>query len=103
MAPRPSSPIISYLPSVFRAHSAKRHAGSTPLAHKPAILTDTHSTLSHFIAGRWCSNRLLLKRRPLFAEIAVLHLDLLDNIGEGAILSNLCSLRRFAAGNVARF
>src|SRR5579862_859928 len=52
MAPRPSSPIISYLPSVFRAHSAKRYAGSTPLAHKQVILADTHSTLSHLIAGQ---------------------------------------------------
>src|SRR5579864_8806145 len=52
MAPRPSSPIISYLPSFFRAHSAKRYAGSTPLAHKRVMLADTPSTLSHLIAGQ---------------------------------------------------
>src|SRR5579862_8819230 len=52
MAPRPSSPIISYLPSFFRAHPAKRYAGSTPLAHKRIMLADTPSTLSHLIAGQ---------------------------------------------------
>src|ERR1700734_3353497 len=55
MAPWPSSPITSYLPSLFRTHSVKRYAKRTLTAPKRCTLADKCSILAH-LTTVWSSS-----------------------------------------------